>query len=328
VKKSPKHMPALQALDCLCAGIVVADHVCEPVDHVPAPGELVLTRRMDLSIGGCASNVAVGLAKLGRRVSVVGCVGDDVFGRFISASLANAGVKTGRLRELPGVDTSGTLVINSRGEDRRFVHSVGANARFTGAELSPELVRSARVLYLGGYFLMNALSPEAVAAIFCDAQSAGVVTLLDVVIPGPGEYWDRLAPLLPHTDVFLPNDDESRAMTGLADPLAQARAFRQAGARTAVVTCGKGGAVLVGAEGEFQSGAYAVDFVDGTGSGDAFVAGYIHGLLNNLSPTQCLRYGSALGASCVRATGATAGALGADELADFVASHELPVRKL
>ena len=44
---------------------MVADHVCDPIDHLPDAGELVLTDRMHLTIGGCASNVAVDLAKLG-----------------------------------------------------------------------------------------------------------------------------------------------------------------------------------------------------------------------------------------------------------------------
>lgn len=48
-------------IDCLCLGIVVADHVCEPIDHLPRSGELVLTERTTLTLGGCAANVAVDL---------------------------------------------------------------------------------------------------------------------------------------------------------------------------------------------------------------------------------------------------------------------------
>ena len=102
-----------------------------------------------------------------------------------------------------------------------------------------------------------------------------VTTVLDVVIPKTGEYWERLAPILPHTDVFCPNDDESRVITGLNDPVAQARAFRTAGVATSIVTCGKSGAVLISESGELRSGSYPVEFVDGTGSGDAFVAVHV-----------------------------------------------------
>ena len=69
--------------DCICTGIIVADHVCDPIDHLPAAGELVLSNNMHLTTGGCASNAAVDLARLGRKVAVVGIVGKDIFGRYI-----------------------------------------------------------------------------------------------------------------------------------------------------------------------------------------------------------------------------------------------------
>ena len=74
--------------------------------------------------------------------------------------------------------------------------------------------------------------------------------------------------------------------------------------------------------------AVPVDFVDGTGSGDAFVAGYIHGLLMGADAVSCLQYGSALGASCVRGMGATSGVLSARELDEFVKERPLAIRKL
>ena len=69
-------------IDVLCAGIIVADHVCHPVSHVPAAGELVMTDKMLLTIGGCAANAAVDLTKMEVAAAVVGRVGDDARGRL------------------------------------------------------------------------------------------------------------------------------------------------------------------------------------------------------------------------------------------------------
>lgn len=314
-------------LDCLCAGIVVADHVCDPVDRVPGPGELVLASGAELSIGGCASNVAVDLARLDRSAAVVGRVGRDLLGQFCRQALEQAGVDCEFLDRSETGKTSSTLVINTRGEDRRFIHSVGANAEFDGTEMTPELIRRSRVLYLGGYCLSETLSPENVSAAFGEARRNGVTTVLDVVVPPGTDAWPLLEPVLPMTDVFLPNDDEARSITGLADPTEQAREFSRAGARTAVVTCGEGGAVGVSERRQRRAGCYPVDFVDGTGSGDAFAAGYMYGLLRGADFAGCLRYGTALGASSVRAAGATTGVFTAGELEDFVASHELEIRE-
>jgi sugar/nucleoside kinase (ribokinase family) len=81
-----------RSAEVLCAGIVVADHVSSPVSHLPAPGELVLADELLLTIGGCAANVAVDLVKLGVTAGVVGCVGDDVFGRVVADMLRERGV--------------------------------------------------------------------------------------------------------------------------------------------------------------------------------------------------------------------------------------------
>lgn len=316
------------AFDCICAGIVVADHICEPVDHLPAAGQLVITNRMELSLGGCASNVAVDLARLGQRVAVVGRVGDDAFGSFACDELRRAGVDCRHLIASPTAETSGTLVINVRGEDRRFIHSTGANAEFDGSDVTPEIIAGGRVLYLGGYCLSATLSPGNVAAMFQRARTAGVTTVLDVVVPQNADYWPLLEPVLPWTDVFFPNNDEAAAITGLSDPLRQAEAFHRAGARTAVVTCGADGAVLVSDNLKLRASAYPVEFIDGTGSGDAFGAGYIYGLLSGADAAGCLAYGSALGASCVGCTGATPGVFDRRQLEEFLAAHELGISRL
>jgi sugar/nucleoside kinase (ribokinase family) len=322
---TPEDKMSHAMLDCLCLGIVVADHVCEPISHVPRAGELVLTPRTQLSIGGCAANVAVDLVRLGRKASVIGCVGDDAFGRFAIDTLTALAVDVRHLACLPGETTSTSMIINVRGEDRRFIHSPGANARLNGSEISPELLAQTRSVYVGGYGLSDQPSPESIAALFRAARKWGLKTVLDVVVPAGKDLWPSLTPVLPWTDVFLPNEDEARAITGHHEASAQALAFREAGAETVVITCGQGGTVVAGSSGLFRANGFPTEFVDGTGAGDAFTAGYIHALLDGQQVHECVRIGSALGASCVRATGATTGVFSAAELASFLSSHNLDI---
>jgi sugar/nucleoside kinase (ribokinase family) len=231
--------------DVLCAGIVVADHVCNPISHVPAAGELVLTDRFLLTIGGCAANVAVDLTRMGIRASVAGRVGDDVFGRVVGDMLREQGVETSALQTSPGADTSQTMIVNVTGDDRRFIHSFGANALFTAADIPAERVARCRVLYLGGYLVLPAVQQDELANVFAAARTAGAKTVLDVVVPGPGDHRKQLERLLPHVDVFLPNGHEAGVITGESDPLRQAEAFRRLGAATVVITMGSDGCVLV-----------------------------------------------------------------------------------
>ena len=314
-------------LDCLSVGLLVADHLCDPIDRLPNPGELVVSDRLPLSIGGCASNVAVDLARLGVRVGAVGCVGHDYFGRFILDSLAGANVDTADIHQLEGVETSGTLIINVAGQDRRFIHAVGANGKLTADHISIDRVRAAKVFYVGGYLLMPGLDPHKLAELFRQARASGVKTVLDVVLPGPGNHWDQLAPVLAETDVFLPNTDEAALITGSTDPIQQAEQFLNAGARTVVITCGSQGSLLLSDNLRLRAGIYQIDYRGGTGSGDAFDAGYIAGLLNGEDPLGCLTWGTAVGASCVRSVSATDGVFTRAEAEAFMRAQKLKIEK-
>lgn len=312
---------------CLSVGLLVADHLCAPIPRLPKSGELVLTDHLLLNIGGCASNAAMDLARLGVDVGVVGCVGQDAFGRFVIDSLAARGIETSTIRQLPGVGTSGTLIINVSGEDRRFIHTIGANARVTAADIPLEKVRQSKVLYIGGYLLMPGMRRDELAELFRQARAAGVATILDIVLPGAGDHWRELEPVLAETDVFLPNDDEASLITGLDDPCRQAERFHAAGARTVAITCGGRGTVLVSDGLRIKAGAYPVDYVGATGAGDAFDAGYIAGLLSGADPLGCLHWGSALGASCVRSIGATESVFTRDEAEDFMRKNRLAIER-
>jgi sugar/nucleoside kinase (ribokinase family) len=314
--------------DVLCAGIVVADHVCAPIDHVPAEGELILTQAMLLTIGGCAANAAVALRKMGITAAVVGRVGDDAFGPIVRQMLDKEQVETSLLLSSHGQPTSQTMIINVMGEDRRFVHIFGANAAFTAADIPFDRVRQCKVLYLGGYLLMPGMRQNELVPLFKAAQAAGVKTVLDVGVPGRADYLHRLDQLLPHVDVFLPNNDEAALILNEPDPIQQAVTFHKMGAKNAVVTLGGDGAILVNKETRVRAGVYPVDYIDGSGSGDAFDAGFICGLLRGLNPVDCLKLASALGASCVRGLGTTTSIFSSEECAEFQAKHALKVEKV
>ncbi len=312
----------------VCAGVLVADHLCTPIDHLPAAGELVMAADLVLNIGGCASNAAMVLAKLGVRASICGRVGNDVFGRFVADTLAQAGVDVTGLALDPNRATSQTLIVNVKGQDRRFIHSFGANAGLTATDLDPLLARNPRVVYVGGYLILPGLNALALADRFRTIRANGGITVLDVCTPGPADYLEHLRPILSETDVFLPNTDEAALILGETDPVRQARVFHAMGARRVVITCGSKGAVVISDGLKARLGTYPIEFVDGTGGGDAFDAGYIAGLLDGLDEVACLKLASAVGASCVRAVGTTAGLFTRPEADAFIARHPLSIEPI
>jgi sugar/nucleoside kinase (ribokinase family) len=312
----------------LSAGIIVVDHVCAPIERLPRSGELVLTDGCDLFIGGCAANVAIDLTKLGLPVRVVGAIGRDPLGEFAEETLAGSGIDTSQLVFVEGLATSQTLVVNVAGDDRRFIHLKGANDQLKAGQIAETLSPGIRVLYLGGLFLMDGLVPGEVADLFRTARRQGIRTVLDVVTPGPRSYESALREILPETDLFLPNEDEGELITGHSSAIEQGRVFRQWGAKSVVITRGEKGSLYLSDDEAFHATAYPMKFVDGTGGGDAFSAGYISGLVDGLDAVGCVARGTALGGSCVQERGATVGVWNRQQLEEYLGACPLKVGPL
>lgn len=310
------------------AGVVVADHLCTPIDHLPAAGELVKADELVLNIGGGACNAAMDLARLGVRSTMCGRVGDDIFGRFVAETLRGQGVDCRGLRLDHERATSQTLIVNVKGQDRRFIHSFGANEGFTIGDLDTVLDPPPRVLFIGYFLILPHLRGPELASRMARLRQAGTITVVDVACPGPSaDYLDRLRPVLRETDVFMPNRDEAALILGETDPVKQALAFHELGAQRVVVTLGEHGAVSVSSALKARLGAYPIEFVDGSGGGDAFDSGYIAGLLEGRDEIGCLELASAVGASCVRAVGTTAGVFTRAEAEAFMSRNRLHIEQ-
>jgi len=307
-------------MDAVCAGILVADTFASPIDSLPLPGQLKLTERFLQAAGGCAMNVAANLRKLGSSVTLAGMVGEDIFGDFVAGEARRLGIDTGGLMRSRRSPTSQTVIIPVRGEDRRYLHSTGANADFSLAGLDRSILAGARVLYVGGYLAMSRFDPPDLADLFRCARDRGLATVLDVVVPaGSNVPSGSLEPVLPHTCFFLPNEDEARVMTGCPEPRAQAEKLASFAPGCAIViTRGSRGCAAWQAGEWIETPAFRVESVDESGAGDAFAAGLIAGILEGWPLARALRFAAAVGASCTRALGCTEGVFTMEEALDFL----------
>jgi len=310
-----------------CAGILVADMLCGPVEALPQPGELLAVDDIPAKAGGCAANVAIDLARQQIGAAVAGCVGRDGAAETPLAALRAHGVDCAGIVESDHLPTSKTVVLLVAGQDRRFIHAFGANAEFTVGHIRREWLSGLSVLYLGGLFVMPGIKSDELADLLAFCRRRAIVTVVTVAVPQPFDQHRDLAKLLPMIDYFLPNDDEARLFTGQRDPLDQATALLAAGARTPIVTCGARGAVAACGRQRWRCGAYEMPIVDPSGCGDAFAAGVVTGIVHGWDMPRTLVYASALGASAVRAVGTTDGVFRDDEAEAFIAGRELPMEE-
>ena len=307
----------------LSVGILVADIVVPPIAKLPAAGELVSTDDFLVQPGGCAANTAIVLDRLGVSATVVGRVGDDLFGELVGEYLQARGVDTSHVLRTPGYGTSKTVVVPVAGDDRRFIHTFGANAALGAADIPDTALEEAEAIYVGGYLVLPALRQSELADRFRLAREHGARIVLDVVVPTGDERrtLDAVRGLLPLVDYFVPNEDEARALTGEAEPRLQAERIVAAGAPTVVIKRGENGALVRSGDEVFEVPAPPVEVLEPSGAGDAFAAGLVAGILEGWPLERSVRFASVMGASVCTALGCYAGAFTRDEADEFIAAH-------
>jgi 2-dehydro-3-deoxygluconokinase len=249
------------------------------------PGPLRLAGSLRLSLAGAESTVAIGLSRLGHTAGWVGRVGADEFGRLVVDRLRAERVDVSAVT-VDDTAPTGLLVREQRTADLarvRYYRSGSAGSRLCPDDLAPALAGGARVLLLSG--ITPALSATALAATrtaVAHAVDAGWVVCLDVnhraALWSRSSAADTLAPLAASATVVV-GDAAELELVGGADPVPVLLA---GGAREVVVKEGERGATVWTADGSRSAPARPVTAVDVVGAGDAFVAGYLSGLLDGL----------------------------------------------
>lgn len=273
-------------------------------DVVPRFGQAEqLLDSADLVMGGSASIMACGAARLGLATSIVARVGDDAFGRFVTQGLVDAGVDVARLQIDPRGAT-GLSVILSSVADRAILTHLGVLPTVQAGDLDVDsLPRDAHV-HAASYFLLPELA-AGLTDLFRIVRARGGTTSLDTNWD-PAEQWLGVHDVLAHTDVFLPNEAELCAVAGTADVDHAARSLAALGCAVAVKRGGDGGSVWLPSGERHDAPIVAVDVVDTTGAGDSFDGGYLAAMLRGHEPEVAIRCAAAAGSLSTRGRGGTA----------------------
>ncbi|HEV3259697.1 MAG TPA: ribokinase [Gemmataceae bacterium] len=268
--------------------------------RLPREGETIAGKTFQLSHGGKGGNQAVSAARLGAHVTILTKVGRDVFGDAIARDYREQTIDTTHLL----VDEqrfTGVASIAVDDEARNCIIVVpGANHG-----LSPQDVRQAAAAIRAADLLLCQLEVpvETTLEAFRVAKTATVRTVLN---PAPAAVLpDELLRL---TDLCVPNETEVESLTGLpagtlAEAEAAARRLLQRGPHTVIVTLGARGTLAVDARAAEHVPPFAVDAVDPTGAGDAFIGGLAVSLAEGCALSEAVRRANAVAAISVTRLG-------------------------
>jgi len=291
--------------DLLVVGEINPDLVLRGPDLVPAFGQAEkLVQAATLTIGSSSAIMACGAARLGLRTSFVGVVGDDEMGHFMLRVMAARGVDVSAC-VVDDTLTTGLSVILSQPHDRAILTHLGAIAALQADWIDRMMMRRARHLHVGSYFLLDALRPD-LPALYAEAHEMGLSTSLDPNWDPSGAWDGGLAQLLGECDVFMPNEAEARLVVRRGD-LDNALDVLATQVPTLAVKLGAKGALGRQGERSVRIPSLRVQVVDTTGAGDSFDAGFLYGYLNDWSLEESTRLACACGALSTRAAGGTEG---------------------
>jgi sugar/nucleoside kinase (ribokinase family) len=311
-------------VEVLCVGQLVADILVRPVERIDFGIDTQRVELIELRNGGDALNAAVGLSRLGCRVGFVGRIGSDHWGDFLASVIRNEGIEAAGLKRTATADTCAVVVlINALGE-RVFLYHGGANDEFCLQDVDPALLGEASLIHVGGTHLLPRFDGAGAAQLFASARQQGRLTSMDVTWDTTGRWLATIEPCLPHLSFFLPSVREAREITGREKPEEMALFLQDRGVETVVVKLGTQGCYVkpAGTSG-FFSPAFRAEAIDTTGAGDAFVAGFLAGVLRGREFSACARLACAVAALSVQRVGATAGMPSMEEVLRFLRGKEL-----
>ena len=325
-------------LDVICLGRSSVDLYGEQVG-----GPLEDMQSFAKYVGGCATNIAIGAARLGLKSGLITRVGDEQMGRFIRATLEAEGVDTSHVSTDPERLTA-LVILGIR--DRATIPHIFyrhncADMAIAPEHIDPDFIASAKALLVTGTHFSAAEVESASRAAIAYARAAGTKVIFDIDYRpvvwgltghGTGEsrfvesaaVSEHLQSILPDCEVVAGTEEEIHIAGGATDTLAALRRIRAETDAAIVLKRGPRGCVVFpedipdSLEKGIVGPGFPIEVFNTLGAGDGFMSGFLRGFLRDETWQTCCRYGNAAGALVVSRHGCSPASPSWQELVAFI----------
>ncbi len=285
------------------------------VPQLPRRGETVLGNQLRIFPGGKGANQAVAAARLGGHVALIGRVGTDAFGNTLLDQLTRDGVDVGGVILDPDSPTGAAVIMVESGGQNMIAVAPGANLAVSETDVSRALDAVGED---GALLLQLEIPVDMVELAIVHASERGARVLLN---PAPAIRLDLK--ILDRIDVLVMNELEAASLFGR--PVVDLRTAGDvtmeatlAGVKLAVVTLGPSGAIFSDGGSPHHVDGYAVQAVDATAAGDAFVGALAVALDADVAPRQAIELANAAGAVTASRPGAQSSLPNARDLKELL----------
>lgn len=306
--------PFLRAKKIVVIGSINTDFTFS-VEHMPQSGKTTTIQSAVTTPGGKGVNQAIGAARLGRQVSLIGEIGNDIYSSNIMRMLEDEDVATQGIHKDMNQPTGTAYIYIENNGEGAITLLPGANAR-----LQPEKIKSQQFLFeKAGYCLISTEIPLPVAV--CSARIARQYEVKTIVKPASmGTLPDELYAC---TDILVPNRREAAALCpGCDSPETQAEELLRRGAGTVIITLGDQGCYLRTPRLSRYFPATDTVPVDTTGGADAFIAALASFLVEGYDLEQAIRIATYAAGFCVARQGVVAALIDRNTLESYIRQTE------
>ena len=314
--------------DVIGFGVNAIDQVIQLYRIPTADAKVVCPpAKYELYPGGVMGNTLTGLARLGLKTGFIGKIGDDRFGEMLEAFCREDGIDLSACEVVKNADSPWTWIVVDKNGERTITlfPNILTTIDSEYIEDRSNYIASAKVLHLEGSEM--SLKPSIRAAEI--ARNNGVKVCFDLDIPAKDLIDElqlcsraELDEMIGLSDYFIPCIGGARQLADSDDPLAMAETLQRTYGNTVVaLSHGDEGCFVASSAESFQSPAFEISPVDGTGSGDAFHAGMIYGLVQEWPLSKTAEFANACGALNTVVMGARSGMGSAKTVESFIRTH-------
>lgn len=319
----------MKKIDVVVIGSSNTDMVIR-LDRLPRPGETVIGGEFNMAAGGKGANQAVGASRAGGHVTMVACLGRDMFGNQAIDGFKKDGINTDFIvRDADAKSGVALICVDKKTGENSIAVASGANGHLSVKDME----NARKAIARADVVIMQLEIPLAVVeAAATLASKAGVRIILN---PAPAQHLTDA--LLKQVSIFTPNEIEAEFYTGikvktLADAARACDELISRGIETVIITLGARGSFVATKNEKKLVPSFKVTPVDTTGAGDIYNGALAVALGEGQSIFEAALFANAAGALAATRLGAQPSAPKRDEIdallttADIVEQAE-PIKK-
>lgn len=289
-------------IDVICIGQAVIDCITKEKEAQPYKPNVYRAKTIELHTGGDAVNEAIALRKLGRNVSIVCALGNDMAGEIILNTVSKHGIHIDLIQHSSITTPIANLQVN---EDGSRI-SINSNAtKLEGVSLDSIKFPPSKVVSFASLFRPPLVNPYTIKNLILQAKENGSIICADTKLPlsdhiSIEDYND----ILPLIDYFFPNENEAKYYSSLNEYSDITKFFHNKGISNVIIKLGDKGCYVSNQKEEYLVEAIKIEnIIDTTGAGDHFVAGFINGIIQEHTFNECVNLAIQEAAKSISHTG-------------------------